>query len=517
MNSSTGQHLEQQSRGESASCLLAMRDITRTFPGVRALDGVDLTLKRGEVHALMGENGAGKSTLIKVLTGVYPRERGTVLLEGHPIDPRTPLEAQHLGISTVYQEVNLVPGLSVAENLYLGRQPCRWGRIDWRVMHHKARAALQRLDLDLDVAQPLDHYSIAIQQMVAIARSVDVSARVLILDEPTSSLDRLEVERLFAVIRQLKAEGLGILFVTHFMDQVYEISDQITVLRNGRRVGQWKTANLPRLKLIGHMMGREIAEHDFAPVARDEAAPRLPLVRVRGLRRRGGLEAADFDLTPGQAVGLAGLLGSGRTELARLLFGLDTPDAGTIEVDGKPFSSLNPRQAIKLGFGFSPEDRKVEGILPDLSVRENMVIMLQARQGWLRRVAGSRQREIVERFIKAMNIATSDAEKPIRLLSGGNQQKVILARWIAANPRLLMLDEPTRGVDVGARAEIMNLIDGLRREGLAIMLISSELEEITRACQRVIVLRDRRKVGELANGDVSVGAIMEAIAHGSLN
>ena len=495
--------------------LLEARGVDKAFPGVRALDGVDFTLRAGEVHALLGENGAGKSTLIKVLTGVYRRSGGAIYLEGAPIDPASTGEAQDLGVSTVYQEVNLIPGLSVAENLYLGRQPKRWGgRIDWRAMRRGAAAAMDRLKLPLDVSRRIDTYPIAIQQMVAIARAVDVSAKVLILDEPTSSLDRDEVARLFAVMRDLKARGMGIVFVTHFLDQVYAVSDRITVLRNGKLVGEYEAASLPRLELISRMIGRPASEveahHTADEVKAVEGKPAF--LSARGLGKRGSIEPFDLDLREGEVVGLAGLLGSGRTETARLLFGIDRADAGELRIDGVATTLRTPRQAVDRRLAFCPEDRKAAGIIPDLSVRENIVLALQARRGWLRKLSRAKQDEIADKYIKALRIATPDAEKPVKLLSGGNQQKAILARWLLTEPRLLIVDEPTRGIDVGAKFEIARLMDELCGQGMSILFISSELEEVVRSCRRVVVLRDRHKVAELTGQRISEQNIMSTIA-----
>jgi len=495
--------------------LLEMTGIRKTFPGVVALDDVDFTLRAGEVHALMGENGAGKSTLIKVLTGVYPRDAGRIRLAGRDIHPRSPLQAQHLGISTVYQEVNLIGGLSVAENIFLGRQPRRLGVIDWRAMRRGARDALARLELDLDVNRPLSGYSIAIQQMVAIARALDVSARLLILDEPTSSLDARETARLFDVMRRLRDDGIGILFITHFLEQVYEVAGRITVLRNGRLVGQYVTADLPRIELIARMIGRDAEEVSALDGARPAGRPAPagpPLLRAVGLGREGAVEPMDLEIRAGEVLGLAGLLGSGRTETARLLFGLDARDSGRIEVNGRGAWLWGPRRAIRRGLGFCPEDRKADGIIGDLSVRENIALVVQGRRGWFRRLSARRQNEIADRYIRALRIATPDAEKPMGDLSGGNQQKAILARWLAAEPRLLILDEPTRGIDVGAKFEIARLVESLCADGVAVVFISSELEEVVQSSHRVAVLRDRRKLGELAGEQVQVSAIMKAIA-----
>lgn len=495
--------------------LLELRQVRKTFPGVIALDGVDFTARRGEVHALMGENGAGKSTLIKVLTGAYRRDQGQMLLDGVSIDPRSPMEAQQLGISTVYQEVNLIPTLSVAENIFLGRQPRRWGKIDWKQIHRRSQAALERLNVQIDVSRQLSSYSIAIQQMVAIARALDVQAKLLILDEPTSSLDAGEVRQLFAVMRKLRDEGLGIVFVSHFLDQIYAISDRITVLRNGTLVGEYPTADLPRAQLIAKMMGRELAEFEAAPKGEKGEGLAPSLLSVRGLGRAGALRPIDLDIRAGEVVGLAGLLGSGRTETARLLFGIDKAETGTFQINGQAASISSPREAIDHGFAYLPEDRKTSGIIPELSIRENIVLALQARNGLLKSLSRRRQDEIAQRYIKALGIVTPHAEQSIRNLSGGNQQKAILARWLASDPKLLILDEPTRGIDVGAKAEIQKLTLSLVREGMAILFISSELEEVVRVSDRVVVLRDRAKVAELAGDQISEQAIMHTIAEGA--
>jgi galactofuranose transport system ATP-binding protein len=493
------------------SPLLSLRGVSKSFPGVKALVNVDFTVRAGEVHALMGENGAGKSTLIKVLTGVYQRNGGEMLLEGNPIGPHSPQEAQALGISTVYQEVNLIPFLSVAENICLGRQPTRFGCIRWKAIHERALKALARVGIDIDVSEPLSSYSIAIQQLVAIARALDISAKLLILDEPTSSLDAHEVETLFRVIRQLKAEGLGIIFVTHFLDQVYAVSDRITVLRNGQLVGEYEATSLPRLQLISRMMGKELAEFEMQN-AKVRSAPKNTFLELRGVGRRGSLQPVDLSIGAGEVVGLAGLLGSGRTETARLIFGIDQPDSGELRVEDRSTRIDSPRSAISHRLGFCPEDRKSEGIIPNLSVRENIALALQSSEGWTRYVSRERQLELADQFIRGLNIVTPGPEQPVRLLSGGNQQKVILARWLASNPRLLLLDEPTRGIDVGAKLEIEKLMARLTNEGMAILFISSDVEETVRNSSRVVVLRDRRKVAELSGNEISERNIMRAIA-----
>jgi monosaccharide-transporting ATPase len=497
-----------------SEALLGMRGIRKVFPGVVALDGVDFNLRAGEVHALMGENGAGKSTLIKVLTGVYQRDGGNTELDGRSIDPRSTLEAETVGISTVYQEVNLVGTLSIAENILLGRQPRRLGVIRWRETRRLAEQALARLGLELDVSRQLDTCSMALQQMVAIARALDVNARILVLDEPTSSLDEQETAALFKIMRQLRDEGLAIVFVTHFLDQVYEISDRITVLRNGALVGEYQTAGLPRLELIGKMLGREpdTVAHKTGDSTTSADEP-VELLDAKGIGRRGSVHPLDLSVRRGEVVGLGGLLGSGRTEVARMLFGIDAPDSGEVHIDGQPRAINHPRKAITHGLAFCSEDRKGEGVIPTLSVRENLILAMQASRGPLRLLPRAEQDQLCDHYIKALNIKTPNAATPIGNLSGGNQQKVLLARWLAMQPRLIILDEPTRGIDVGAKAEIEKLVLSLREKGMAVIFISSELEEVVHTCDRVAVLRDRRKVGELTGGELTGQRIMELVAH----
>lgn len=496
----------------SAPPLLEIRGLSKSFGPVRALDTVDLTVRAGEIHALLGENGAGKSTLIKALTGIYSRDAGTVRMAGEVIAPATADEAVAAGIATVYQEVNLLPNLSVAQNLYLGRQPTRFGLVHRAEMRRRARELLAGFGLTLDVDAPLGEYSVAIQSLVAIARAVDLSARVLILDEPTASLDAHEVEVLFAVMRQLAARGIGIVFVTHFLDQVYAVCDRITVLRNGRLVGERETAKLPRLDLVHMMLGRELSEatHERVPAGDDAKGP--VVAAFQGVGKSGYLAPFDLTLRRGDVVGLAGLLGSGRTETVRLVFGAERADCGSIAVDGRPVRLASPREAIRHGFGYCPEERKTEGIVAELTVRENIVLALQARRGILKPLARREQDEIARRFIRLLDIRPADPERPIGLLSGGNQQKVLLARWLATEPRLLILDEPTRGIDVGAHAEIIRLIRQLCAEGMALLVVSSELEEIAVYADEVAVLRDRAHVAMLSGADVSVPAIVAAIA-----
>lgn len=501
---------------ESEMPVLELTGIDKQFNGVPALRGVALRLRPGEIHALMGQNGAGKSTLIKVLTGVHAADAGEMRLAGQPIRPGSPLEAQRMGISTVYQEVNLCPNLSVAENMFSGRYP-RCGpaqgfRIDWAKVNRDARALLARLDVDIDVSQLLSSYSVAVQQMVAIARALGLSSRVLILDEPTSSLDDEEVKSLFAVLRRLRSEGLAILFITHFLNQVYAVSDRITVLRNGSWVGEWRASELGPQALISAMVGREFAAQASGPAqlpALEEFAPAV--LQAEGLGQRGQLQPVDLRVRAGEVVGLAGLLGAGRTELARLLFGLAKPDCGRLRVDGVAVELASPADAVKHGLALCPEERKTDGIVAELSLRENIALALQASMGLRRTLSRAEQTALAERFVQALGIKTASIDTPIGLLSGGNQQKAVLARWLATRPRLLILDEPTRGIDVAAKQEIMDEILRLAREGMAVLFISSEMNEVVRVSHRIAVLRERRKVGELPAGS-SEDAVYELIA-----
>ncbi|MCA0350777.1 MAG: sugar ABC transporter ATP-binding protein [Chloroflexi bacterium] len=495
--------------------LITVKGISKAFPGVVALEGVDFTLRKGEIHALMGENGAGKSTLIKILTGVEQPDTGSIELENKAIRIKSPQHAQELGISTVYQEINLCTNISVAENIMLGHEPRRFGGIYWKKLNELARQALARLGIELDVTQPLGIYSIAIQQMVAITRALEIaSAKVLILDEPTSSLDANETARLFAVMRALKQAGIGVVFVTHFLDQVYEIVDRVTILRNGSFVGSFDIAALPRVELVAKMLGRVVGElqalaHDKTQVERQPDQGRL--IDASGLGLSGMLEPLDLTMNAGEVLGIAGLLGSGRTELASLLFGIATPDSGTLLVDGQSVARFSPRESIKRGVALCPEDRKAEGIVGDLSIRENIILGLQGRYGWFRFIGKQQQYEIAEKYIKLLGIRTPSPDQLVKNLSGGNQQKVILARWLVTQPRLLILDEPTRGIDVGAKAEIQKLVLELVKDGMSIVFISSELEEVVRISDRILVLRDRAKVAEYDHS-VSDRTLMQTMA-----
>lgn len=503
---------------KESKVLLAMRHITKTFPGVKALSDVNFTLRAGEIHALMGENGAGKSTLIKVLTGVEEMEAGEIYMDGidHPITCRSPKDAQAMGISTVYQEINLCPNLSVAENIFIGREPKKFGRIDWKSMNRKAGEILSNLNIHIDVSKPLSNYSVAIQQMVAIARAVDISSKVLILDEPTSSLDEQEVEKLFTVMRKLKETGIGIIFVTHFLEQVYEISDRITVLRNGCLVGEYETDKLPSVELVELMIGKEI--DDLAKLSKEENddnnCKKEIIVEAKELGHQGTINPFNLKIHKGEVIGLSGLLGSGRSELARAVYGADKPDQGELYFKGKKLQVNTPLDAMKAGMAYLPENRKEEGIIEDLSVRENIIIALQARQGIFKMISRKEQEEFADRIIDLLQIKTSGKDIPIKQLSGGNQQKVILGRWLLTNPDFLILDEPTRGIDVGTKTEIQKLVLKFAEEGKTILFISSEIDEMLRVCNKIAVLRDRRMVSELKGDELSQSSIMKAIAGG---
>jgi galactofuranose transport system ATP-binding protein len=495
--------------------VLKMSRISKTFPGVNALENVDFALKRGEVHALVGENGAGKSTLIKVLTGVEHPDAGTIELDGKLVQVRSPQHSQEIGITTVYQEVNLCTNISVAENIMLGHEQRRFGSIDWNKVNLLARQALKRLYIDIDVTQPLGNFSVAIQQMVAIARSLEfTSAKILILDEPTSSLDVNETQQLFEVMRKLKAEGIGIVFITHFLDQVYQISDRITVLRNGKLVGTYGTASLSRVELIGKMLGRTITdlnEMSQAKVKGKQKDEKKLLVEAKGLGRKESLEPIDLELNTNEVVGIVGLLGSGRTELANLIFGVDIPDSGAMLLNGEKVEHFSPIDSLRNGIALCPEDRKAEGVVGDLTIRENIILALQARYGWFKFLSTPKQYEIAQKYIQLLGIITPSPDQLVKNLSGGNQQKVILARWLATDPKVLILDEPTRGIDVGAKAEIQKLVLDLAAEGKSCVFISSELDEVLRTSQRIVVLRDHKKAGEFT-GDIDDQTILHTMA-----
>ncbi len=497
------------------SALLEMRNIHKSFPGVRALQGVDFTLRKGEVHALMGENGAGKSTLIKVLTGVYEKDEGQISLEGSVATIRSPQDAQKVGISTVYQEITLCPNLSVAENIFIGRTKSVYQ--NWKKMNADTEKILQSLDIPAKATQQLESCSIAVQQMIAIARAVDMDCKVLILDEPTSSLDEQEVAKLFKLMRDLKAKGVGIIFVTHFLDQVYEVCDTITVMRDGKLVGEYPIKDLPRVQLVSKMLGKEL--DDMADIQSE--APKferkegsVPVLEAEGLVSDAGIKPFDFHIDKGEVNGFTGLLGSGRSECVRAIFGADRVLGGTVKKDGKVIKINKPLDAMKNGIAYLPEDRKIDGIVGDLSVRDNLILAQQVLKGFFRPFSKAEANKFADEYIKLLSIKTASADTPIKSLSGGNQQKVILARWLLTHPEYLILDEPTRGIDVGTKVDIQKLVLKLASEGMSVTFISSEMDEMLRTCSRLIVMRDRRVVGELTGDDLNQNKVMGTIAGG---
>ncbi|MGK9146401.1 sugar ABC transporter ATP-binding protein [Plantibacter flavus] len=496
--------------------IIEMTGIGIEFPGVKALQDVDFRLFPGEVHTLMGENGAGKSTLIKALTGVYTIDAGTISVAGRSVRFSGTAEAQDAGISTVYQEVNLCDNLTVGENVMLGHEIRGPLGINWRKTNAAAHDALVKLGLGaLDPAQPLSSISLALQQLVAISRAMVSESKVLILDEPTSSLDANEVEGLFTVIRKLRDEGVAILFVSHFLDQVYAISDRLTVLRNGEFVGEYLTPDLSRAQLISKMIGK-----DFDTLAslgsnrgRAEHSASAPFYAATGLGRKGSIDPVDIEVHPGEVVGLAGLLGSGRTELGRLMYGADRPDFGSVSIEGRPADVHTPVAGLAKKIAFSTENRRDEGIIGDLTVRENLILAVQARRGWAKPLSRREQTALCDKYLVELNVRPADPERPIKNLSGGNQQKVLLGRWLATDPELLILDEPTRGIDIGAKAEIQETIAKLAEDGMAVVFISSELEEVVRLSERIVVLKDHRKIGEIVNGpDITAETVVDVIA-----
>ena len=505
---------------EHENPVLQLRRGTKRFPGVLALDEVSFGLMPGEVRALVGENGAGKSTLIKVITGVYQPDEGEVLFQGEEVSFSSPGESQAAGISTIYQEVNLIPLLSVAQNIFLGREPRnRLGLIDVPRMNRKAGEVLGRYGIEAEPKAPLTSLSLGLQQMVAITRAVSIDARVVIMDEPTSSLEAKEVETLFGVIRQLRQDDIGVIYVSHRMDELYEICDSVTVLRDGKLVHTGSLSDLTKLELVSMMLGRELDEVQEQGATsfseEDHTTASEPVLEARNLTQLPLLHGVSLDLRPGEILGLAGLLGAGRTETAKAIFGAGELDAGSVKVDGKEIKTNSPAAAIKAGIAFLPEDRKSEGIIPDLSVRENIVAAALPRLSRAGLVSDKAQDEVVQRFMQSLGIKASGPDQPVRELSGGNQQKVMLARWLCLDPKVLILDEPTRGIDVGAKAEIQKLVEDLASDGLGVVFISSELEEVVEGSDRAIALKEGTVVGVLTGDQVSERNLMGMLAEGA--
>ena len=497
--------------------VLEMRGICKYFPGVRALQDVDFTLREGEIHALMGENGAGKSTLIKVLTGVYPKDGGEVRIKGveGAAVIRSPQDAQNVGISTVYQEITLCPNLTVAENMYIGRT--KGAVTNWRTMNSGAGKILKSLGIPASPRQQLGSCSIAVQQMVAIARAVDMECKVLILDEPTSSLDEQEVQKLFGLMRDLRAKGVGIIFVTHFLEQVYEVCDRITVLRDGQLVGEYVIEDLPRVQLVSKMLGKEL--DDMADIKGESGGTAAdqegaPVLEAQDLCSSAGIKPFDFSIRRGEVNGFTGLLGSGRSECVRAIFGADRVTSGSVKMDGRPVKIKKPLDAMKCGIGYLPEDRKGDGIVGDLSVRENIILAYQVMKGFFHPISRAQAEAFADNYIQLLEIKTASSDTPIKSLSGGNQQKCILARWLLTDPKYLILDEPTRGIDIGTKIEIQKLVLRLAEKGTSVTFISSEIDEMLRTCSRLMVMRDRKLVGQLDGEDLTQAKIMATIAGG---
>ncbi len=497
---------------DGAAPLLEVSGATVRFGAEAALDGVDFRLFSGEVHSVIGENGAGKSTLIKAITGALPMDAGVLRIDGQAVRFASPHDAQRAGVRTVYQEVDLLPNVSVAENIALGREPRRFGMIDWRRTREFAGTILGELGLDIDPSSRLGKHSLAVQQLVAIGRAISTDLKVLVLDEPTSSLDLDEVAELFRVIRELKLKGVAILFVSHFLDQVYELGDRVTVLRDGKLVGEYLTREVLRIDLVQAMLGRSAESLSLVPRAEAAGDVAEPYLSARGITVTPGIDNADADLIEGEVLGVAGLLGSGRTELARAITGVDRLDAGIIRNTGSEQCPSGPHVAISLGVVYSSENRRTEGIVGGLSIRENIALALQADRGILRRIPSSRQRELAASWIEAFDIRPSDMERSAGTLSGGNQQKVLLARLLALSPRVLVLDEPTRGIDVGAKVEIQNLVGNLADNGLSVMFISAELEEVLRVGSRVAILRAGRIVDTVPSDQLTVDALLALVS-----
>ena len=493
--------------------VLEMHGVCKSFPGVRALHDVGFALRKGEIHALMGENGAGKSTLIKVMTGVYEKDAGRIEVDGKPVHFRSPQEAQETGIGTVYQEISLCPNLTVAENMFIGRG--RYSVVRWKRMNAKAARLLESLGIPARPTQQLSGCSLAVQQMIAIARAIDMDCKILILDEPTSSLDEDEVKKLFALMRELKARGVGIVFVTHFLDQVYEISDRITVLRNGELIGEYEAASLSQFELVSKMMGKALG--DVAKIKRREplaSDAEAPVFEGKALSSDAGVRPFDFAIRKGEVNGFIGLLGSGRSESVRAIFAADKVKGGEVRMNGRKVRIRAPLHAMKQGIGYLPEDRKGDGIIAELSVRDNVILALQVMKGFLKPLSRKQAEAFAEEYVKSLNIKTPSTDTPIKSLSGGNQQKVILARWLLTRPDYLILDEPTRGIDVGTKVEIQKLVLKLAEDGVSVTFISSEIEEMLRTCSRLIVMKDRQIVGELSGTDLTQGDVMHVIARG---
>jgi ribose transport system ATP-binding protein len=488
--------------------LLHMRHITKTFPGVRALSDVELVVQPGEILALLGENGAGKSTLMRILNGVFPPDSGEIVWDGQPVSIHSPHDAQTLGISMIHQELALIPYLDAGKNIYLGREPGGPipGAIDWKTLYTRAGEQLQRVRLDIDSRIPVNQLSLAQQQMVEVAKALSLDARLIVMDEPTSSLTEREVETLFDQMRQLKAQGVAIVFITHRLAEVFQVADRVTVLRDGELVGSEPIAGLSEERIISLMVGREISD---IYVRTDHARGDEVLV-VDGLTSRGAIQDVSFTLHRGEVLGLAGLVGAGRTELAETIFGVRPANAGSIQLDGQPVTIKRPSQAIRSGIGFVPEDRKAQGLFLRMSVGANVVMALLNTLTRWGLIQHKRAAELADNFVERLNVRTPSLQQKVHNLSGGNQQKVVIAKWLTREPRVLILDEPTRGIDVGAKAEIHRLMHQLAERGVGILMISSELPEVLGVSDRVLVMHEGRLAGEFDPRTATQDAIMSA-------
>ena len=495
----------------SNNVLVEIKDVSKHFPGVKALDHVSLSIRRGEVHALSGENGAGKSTLIKILTGVYTYDEGSIVFDGSPVAFKSTNESQKAGIGSVYQELNMIPYLSVAENIYIGDYPMGKTGIEWKELYENAQNQLDSLNIDVDAKKQLNELSTAQQQMVSIVRAVSRDCKLIILDEPTSSLDTKEVKTLFSLMRQLKEKGVAFIFITHRMEEIYQICDRITVLKDGHFIGTYQAEDLNQYQLVTLMVGREITQQRKQTYFSPEKDQNY-VVEVRNLAKKPKVKDVSFGISRGEIVGLAGLLGSGRTEVAEMLFGSEMPDAGEILYEGILQKNISPTKAVRAGLAFCTENRRLDGIVPNMSVKNNIVLACMKQISRLGFVISRKRLALVNRYIEELRIKTPTPEQRIRNLSGGNQQKALLARWMATNPKLIILDEPTRGIDVGAKQEVERLVQQIASQGIGVLLISSEIPELVRNCDRVIVLREGEQVGELAGAQISEEAIMQIIA-----
>ena len=502
-----------------AKILLEMKNITKTFPGVKALDNVNLQVEEGEIHALVGENGAGKSTLMNVLSGIYPygSYEGDIIYNGEICKFDKIKDSEEKGIVIIHQELALIPYMTIGENMFLGNERGHKYKINWNETNARAAELLKTVGLKEGPQTLIKDIGVGKQQLVEIAKALAKNAKLLILDEPTSSLDEQEVEKLFGLMRDLKARGVGIIFVTHFLDQVYEVCDKITVLRDGGLVGEYAIKDLPRVQLVSKMLGKEL--DDLSDIKGEQKADQKaestePLFETKDLCSDAGIKPFDFYIKKGEVNGFTGLLGSGRSECVRAIFGADRIIGGTVKKNGRQVKITKPLDAMRHGIGYLPEDRKRDGIVGDLSVRENIILALQVLRGFFRPISRAEANKFADEYIKLLDIKTASAETPIKSLSGGNQQKVILARWLLTHPEYLILDEPTRGIDVGTKVDIQKLVLKLAGEGMSVTFISSETDEMLRTCSRLIVMRDRRVVGELSGEDLTQTKIMSTIAGG---